>query len=471
LYSNATTTGAITLTKGTLDLTSLTLTCQIFNSTNTNTRAIAFGTGSIVISAGASGAVFDMSTATGFSYSGTSNVVLNGGLGGDKSFYFGRLAGGTESNALSFAFNGTSNAGGYGVCKNLDLSACTAGANWTNNTLTVYGNLTFGSAVTVNTSSGVMTFAASSGFQNITSNGVTVNFPIDVAQTSGSGAFSFNDAFTSTSSLSSSGSGIFNSGSYNITANSFIQTSGTTGLTGGGTVTITVTGSGTSWNVTSGSITFGFGATNCVINMSSGVSKTFAGFGQTYQILKQGGAGALTITGTNTFADIQASSLPSTIIFPASGTTTVSAFTAKGTAGNLLTLQSSSAGTQFNISKSSGTVIVDYLSLKDSNATGGALWRAGLNSTIVSNVSGWLLLGPPTQIRASINSSGVLYVPLFNQLDEVSKSINSVDNNAVYSNLFDETQTLSYNGIPVAQRKTADGKLLVSGYFDETTLS
>jgi hypothetical protein len=81
-----------------------------------------------------------------------------------------------------------------------------------------------------------------------------------------------------------------------------------------------------------------------------------------------------------------------------------------------------------------------------------------------------LLLDAPTKVRSRITSSGVLFVPSFNQLDEVTKSVNSVDNNAVYSNQFDETQTLTYNGKPVAQRKTSDGKLLVSGYFDEITL-
>jgi len=440
LNSNATTTGAVTLTKGTLDLTSLTLTCQIFNSTNTNTRAIAFGTGSIVISAGASGAVFDMSTATGFSYSGTSNVVLNGGLGGDKSFYFGRLAGGTESNALSFAFNGTSNAGGYGVCKNLDLSACTAGANWTNNTLTVYGNLTFGSVVTVNTSLIDMTFAATSGTQTITTNGVTVNFP--VVQNNPGATVQLGSSFTSGNTYTLT-AGTLSANNYNVTIPSLSSSGSNTRSIVMGSETWTISGSGTAWDCsTSTNLSVTPGTSK--ISMTSASTKTFAGGGKSWGILNQGGAGTLTISGTNTFADIQASSLPSTITFPASGTTTVSAFTAKGTAGNLLTLQSSSAGTQFNISKSSGVVVADYLSLKDSSATGGAQWRAGLNSTIVSNVSGWLLLGPPTQIRASINSSGVLYVPNFNQLDEVSKSINSVDNNALYSNLFDETQTLTF---------------------------
>jgi hypothetical protein len=58
--------------------------------------------------------------------------------------------------------------------------------------------------------------------------------------------------------------------------------------------------------------------------------------------------------------------------------------------GNVITINSSTAGTQATLSKASGTVSCDYLSLKDSDATGGAEWHAGVNSTVVSNVTGWL---------------------------------------------------------------------------------
>jgi len=61
-----------------------------------------------------------------------------------------------------------------------------------------------------------------------------------------------------------------------------------------------------------------------------------------------------------------------------------------GSAGNLITLVSASAGSAFTLSKSSGTVCTDYLSIKDCTASGGATWWAGANSTNVSGNSGWV---------------------------------------------------------------------------------
>jgi hypothetical protein len=474
LTNNLTTTGTSLLTgltRGTLDLNSLTLTCQSFSSTNTNTRTLAFGTGQINVT-GSNSLIWDTSTYTNLTVTGTPTVNFT-------------YSGSTGLRDI----RGPNNSGGSGTTPlvNINITAGSDvvyldngifGGNYLNVNFTgftgifaiasgggvsVYGNFTLDSGMTTGTSINNLTFRATSGSQVISTNGVTVNFPIVVnapgASISTSSAFTSTSSFSIISNSSFFPGGTFTVNSYASSSTQFVYFNYQWTITGSGACfTQTGVSAGVSYDITT------------PLTLTSSSPKTFAGGGSSFGVINQGGAGELTITGTNTFADIQASSLPSTIIFPASVTTTVSAFTAKGTAGNLLTLQSSSAGTQFNISKSSGTVIVDYLSLKDSNATGGAIWRAGLNSTIVSNVSGWLLLGPPTQIRASINSSGVLYVPGFNQLDEVSKSINSLDNNALYSNLFDETQSLDYNGIPVAQRKTADGKLLVSGYFDETTL-
>jgi hypothetical protein len=108
-------------------------------------------------------------------------------------------------------------------------------------------------------------------------------------------------------------------------------------------------------------------------------------------------SGTHEIAGATTFYDLTLSP-NNTITFPASTTQTISnTFSCTGTAGNIITINSSSAGTQATLSKSSGTVDCDYLSLQDSNATGGATWNAGNNSTAVSNVTGWLgLVEAPT---------------------------------------------------------------------------
>ena len=84
--------------------------------------------------------------------------------------------------------------------------------------------------------------------------------------------------------------------------------------------------------------------------MTFGTAKTFAGGGATYPYtLNQGGLGTLTITGANTFTNISNTVQPTTIIFPASETTSVQNFTVSGTAGNLVTLNSSISGTQFTL--------------------------------------------------------------------------------------------------------------------------
>lgn len=160
-------------------------------------------------------------------------------------------------------------------------------------------------------------------------------------------------------------------------------TNGSVVLTSGGATTT----SSASFRGTSGTGT---------IRMN-GSSVTFAGSSNTFtgMTLVKGGTGTLTITGSNTFSGIQNATQPVTFNFTSGTTTTVTNFNVNGTSGNLVTLKASTAGSQFTISKSSGIVSSDYLSIKDSAATGGASWYAGANSTNVSNNSGWIFTAPP----------------------------------------------------------------------------
>ena len=82
--------------------------------------------------------------------------------------------------------------------------------------------------------------------------------------------------------------------------------------------------------------------------------------------------------------------MASTITFEAGSVTTVTDFTLAGTNGALVTINSTILGTQFTLSKASGTVVANYLRIQDSNATGGAYWDA-LNGTNINagNNTGW----------------------------------------------------------------------------------
>jgi FlaG/FlaF family flagellin (archaellin) len=70
----------------------------------------------------------------------------------------------------------------------------------------------------------------------------------------------------------------------------------------------------------------------------------------------------------------------------------VSNFGLSGTVGNLITISSEAAGFQFTLSKASGTVNAQYLSIQDSIATGGATWNALTSNGNVDagNNTGWI---------------------------------------------------------------------------------
>jgi hypothetical protein len=129
------------------------------------------------------------------------------------------------------------------------------------------------------------------------------------------------------------------------------------------------------------------------ISMTSATAKTFVGGGVSYPILNQGGAGALTIAGTNSFFNITNTVQPTTITFTSGTTQTCDNFNVQGIAGSLVTINASTAGSAATLSKSSRVVYGSYLSIQDSTATGGATWYAGTTSTNVSNNTGWIFTG------------------------------------------------------------------------------
>jgi hypothetical protein len=85
-------------------------------------------------------------------------------------------------------------------------------------------------------------------------------------------------------------------------------------------------------------------------------------------------------------------------------TVTINGDLAKAGDGRVL-LNASTPGSAATISKASGTVNCDYLVVRDSTATGGATFNAGVRSAFTANVTGWNLTG-------SISKSGRCDVPL-----------------------------------------------------------
>ena len=97
------TTNTFTLTAGTLALANFTLSTGDFQSNNTNTRAISFGSGNIALTTTTAPTPLVMNTATGFTWTGTGGFTRN--MAAISTLAFGSTAGGTTTNAPNLTVN------------------------------------------------------------------------------------------------------------------------------------------------------------------------------------------------------------------------------------------------------------------------------------------------------------------------------------------------------------------------------
>ena len=399
-----TATGTYTLAAGALILAdAVTLSTGIFSSNAVSTtRSIAFGsasTGNINLGHTTAGVmVLNIGTVTNFSCTGSGGFTCTD-MSVTRTMNFGANSGGTTSYAPNLSFPDvtgsatltlSTTSGGFNNVDFGTLSSTVTGS------LGSRGNVTFSSTGTYTGLGVYMALAASS---NITLN--TQEKTISVLQVSPTNVSpSYTGKVTFACPITITNGFVFYGGTivapYNISCSTFTTSTDAalgspyTRIFRGSNTNLTVTGSGASAFTNSQSL--GLVMTNINIRMTSSLAKTFAGGGSTYSALIQDGAGNLTITGSNTFDTISNSVQPVLFIFTVGTTQTVNNFNIAGISGSLVTLNSSSPGTPgtgFSFSKSSGVVNGNYLSLRDSTATGGATWYAA-NSTNTSNNGGWI---------------------------------------------------------------------------------
>ena len=343
--------------------------------------------------------------AAGGNWSATGWSATSGGTPADNNFPLAQDTALFEATGLTSGSTVTINtAWNIGT---INMSARTSNtmtlANASNSPV-IYGNWINGTGTTL-TGSGVLTFSGR-GSQTITSAGKTFTQGFTINTPSGSVALQ--DNFVSSSNSTNAlilAYGTFNANGYNVT---FTGTATQLNYASTSNVRTLAVGSGT-WTIpgeNGGAWNAGTAPTNLTITGTGTVSligataKTFAGGGLSYSgiTLNQGGAGALTITGSNTFGNITntySATGATSILFTNGTTSTFTNWNASGTAGNVLTISSTVAATH-TLSKASGIVSADYLSLTNSIATGGASWYAGANSTNVSGNTGWLFSAGPS---------------------------------------------------------------------------
>jgi hypothetical protein len=400
------TTGSFSLTAGTLALGSFKLTCTTFSSTGANARTIAFGTGNITCNA-AGGTLWTTATVTNLTVTGTPVVNISNSGAVATSVLPGALS---EANSISFNFT----TGTYALtflgtvsyaAKNVDFTGFAG--TWAARTVasTIYGNLTLSSAAgfSLAASSGILTFGATSGVQIITTNAKTIDEPLTVNGVGGTVQLADALIMGTTRTLTHTNGTLDLNGKTLTVGTAYTTATGTKNLTfNAGTLVCPAAGSTAFNNAVPAGFTTTAGTGTGYIRTTGATAKSFVGGGSIYNCtLSNDGAGAVNISGANTFTTIANGVQPTAFIFPSSTTTTVTNWNVSGTAGNLVTITSSAAGTAATLSKASGTVSSNYLSLKDSAATGGASWYAGANSTNVSGNSGWIFSNAPSNAAGS----------------------------------------------------------------------
>jgi hypothetical protein len=260
------------------------------------------------------------------------------------------------ANCLDFDFTGATN------------SPTLAG----NQGLNIYGSPNF-AGIGNRTYTGTITFQATAPGKTITTGGLLLGSNINFYGIGG--GWTLQDDFVTSSQIYVR-NGTLNTNGKAVNCSAF-NSSGTAArslIFGASTITCT-----SNWTYTDPTnLTFDAGTSTIIM---TGNSRTFAGGGLTYNNVRFSGT-PITVTGANTFNTLTVDS-GKTCTLPASTTQTASALSWNGA-----TIQSSAAGTAATVSVASGTVTMNWGSLKDITAEGGATFN-GVNVTNVSGNDGW----------------------------------------------------------------------------------
>lgn len=388
---------AALLTGSTLTLGSFALACGTFTANdNTASRVLAFGASGSITCATTTGTVFDLGTASGLTTSGAKTVNISAP---GVTVVAGSLS---EANALDFFIGSAGGAGTFTflstageTARTVNFSTSFAGT-WSGGPgATIYGDFVTPSNVSAGalpTSATAITLGSTSVTTRVLSSLKTFNCPLTLNGVGGTWQVTTYALALATGKALTLLNGTFDANNLNVTAGTF-QCTGPSSviaiLLGSGTWTIT--DSGAAWyfppvNYTSLAVTAG----TATISMTSASAKSFVGEGKTWPTLNNGGAGALYINGAaQTFDTLSNTVQPTTFTFTAGSTTTVTNFNVDGITGSKVSLGSATVGSQFTLSKASGSVTANDMIIQDSNATGGASWTA-LNSTDNGNNTGWV---------------------------------------------------------------------------------
>jgi len=395
-----------TLTLGTLDLNNRTLNIfGLFSSNVSSIRAIAFGTSGVInITNTGTGTYWDFGTISNFTRTGTPYVKFTGTntTASTITVQHGTTSGGNEDNSMSFYFDSsptvtlsTSNwIYDLGVLSGWNGSVI----GQSTNNYTIYGSY-YGNV----NSFGILTFSSTKSTARYLPTYSAFNVFIN-----SSGAGTYNLQANSYSNNLYITSGLFSTNGFNLTAGTLnFNNTNTKTLTFNSQVTFITSGfignlTNTTINMTGSTFIAGCNTGTITFDVPNLTYPSITAFIDDSFFTVNSlifGSGATTQTVTNLTINNNVNRSTSTIDFNvqlfAGSTLNVGSITIAGNnvAGAIyVALSSTTAGTRATLSKTSGTVSVSYVKIKDSIATGGATWLAPTTSGNIDNGNntGWI---------------------------------------------------------------------------------
>jgi hypothetical protein len=270
-----------------------------------------------------------------------------------------------------------------------------------NNSARWHGSHTLSSAITVLGTS-TQTFAGR-GLIDLTSAGKTITFAVTVA--SPTGTFRLMDAFNgSTSSCAIIvNNGTFNANNYNVTCFQFGSGGAALRTVTMGSGLWTVGGTSVVWNTgTTTNLTFNKDTADILLSNTTTTARSFLAGALSFNKLTIGGTTGtstttLSLVSSTSFTELASTkTVAHTIRFSATTGGTISVWSVTGTVGNVVTIDSNTAGVRRSFTLSNITSRIDYLSVKDIGELSGDKFYVGANSIDGGNNSNVYFTNPPS---------------------------------------------------------------------------
>lgn len=328
-------------------------------------------------------------------WAGSSSWALSSGGGGSDNNF--PLAQDTAIIDNGTTLTGTLAIAAYNLPA-LDCSNRTTGITLNHNAIgTWHGSYTLGAGVTVaGTSTQIF---ANRAVANLTTAGKTITFPVQIEGPGGT--LRLLDSFISSNTITHT-AGTFDANNFNVSFTNYITVGTLPRTTTMGSGLWTLSGVGTVWNIaTLADFTFNKDTANILLSNTSSASRTFLASGLSYNKLTIGGATGESICtiSQGSFTELASiKTVPHTVRPSTSTVLAIDTWSITGTAGNLVTVTSNSAGIRRYFSLTNIATGIDYLIVSDIGESNGGKFYVGANSIDGGNNENVYFSEPPFNV-------------------------------------------------------------------------